>query len=142
MNCHGLDGPGAESRSTAGDLAIVARRLLDLPGAIELASRRETEFRAGAAPLVSTNELLGTVEGVDGLKTGLTSRAGSCFCGTVERRGVRFVSVVLGAEPGPARFEITCALYERAYAGEPRWVVDSGAAGPPRLLLARASETR
>ena len=55
---------------------------------------------------------------------------------------MRFVSVVLGAEPGPSRFDITRALYEQAYAGGPHWIVDPDATVPPRLLLARAGETR
>jgi D-alanyl-D-alanine carboxypeptidase (penicillin-binding protein 5/6) len=141
-NAHGLDTPPVESRSSARDLAVVARRLLELPGALELASLQATVFREGAAPLVSTNELLGAVDGVDGLKTGLTSKAGGCFCGTIERNGVRFVSVVLGAEPGPSRFEITRSLYDLAYACAPRWVVAAAGGGPPRALLAASSETR
>jgi D-alanyl-D-alanine carboxypeptidase (penicillin-binding protein 5/6) len=142
MNCHGLDLPGEESRSTARDLTKVARRLLELPGAIELASLREAAFRSGAPALVNTNGMLGAMEGVDGLKTGLTSRAGSCFCGTIERNGVRFVSVVLGAEAGASRFDITRSLFERAYEGDPRWIVEPADPGTPRLLLARSSETR
>jgi D-alanyl-D-alanine carboxypeptidase (penicillin-binding protein 5/6) len=141
-NCHGLDLPEEESRSTARDLARIARRLLELPGALDIASLRETSFRPGAPPLVSTNEMLGAVEGVDGLKTGLTSRAGSCFCGTIERNGVRFVSVVLGAEAGPTRFEITRSLFELAYDGDPRWTTEPGGSGAPRLLLARSGQTR
>ncbi len=141
-NCHGLDLPAEESRSTARDLAKVARRLLELPGAVALASLREAPFRWGGPTLVNTNEMLAAMEGVDGLKTGLTSRAGSCFCGTIERNGVRFVSVVLGAETGASRFEITRSLFERAYDGDPRWIVEPGDSGTPRLLLARSFETR
>lgn len=138
VNCHGLDMPPEESRSTARDLARIARRLLELPESLHLASIREAPFRGGPLVLKSTNELLGVVKGVDGLKTGLTAKAGGCFCGTVERNGVRFVSVVLGASPGTPRFEITTELFEAVYANAPRWV-DSAV---PPVLLAGVPETR
>jgi len=135
VNCHGLDYPGyPESESTASDLSKIARGLIEQPDALSIASLHETTRRKDALLSKTTNELLGTMEGVDGLKTGLTAKAGGCFCGTIERGGVRFVSVVLGAEPGPQRFDITRTLFERAYACSPHWV-DS-------LLLASSPETR
>lgn len=140
-NCHGLDTPPQESTSTARDIAFLARHLLALPGALEHSSRREMMFRE-ILPMKSTNELLGVMDGVDGLKTGLTSKAGSCFCGTIERDGVRFVSVVLGAAPGPSRFEITRLLFERAFDLAPRWVPAQDEHGFPRVQLAASSETR
>jgi D-alanyl-D-alanine carboxypeptidase (penicillin-binding protein 5/6) len=134
-NCHGLDPPGPPGNvSTARDLSRIAVRLIELPGSLEIASMRETTSREEALLTRTTNELLGAMKGVDGLKTGFTARAGGCFCGTIERDGVRFVSVVLGAAPGPLRFEITRHLFESAYASSPRWV--------DRVLLASSTETK
>jgi len=134
-NCHGLDAPGHPGNAaTAHDLSRIAIRLVELPEALRIASMRETTPREGALLSKTTNELLGVMKGVDGLKTGYTAKAGGCFCGTIERDGVRFVSVVLGAEPGAPRFEITRHLFESAYACSPRWV--------DRLLLASSTETR
>jgi D-alanyl-D-alanine carboxypeptidase (penicillin-binding protein 5/6) len=132
-NCHGLDPPsGKASRATARDLAQIARRLVELPHALRIASLREARYRG--LHLETTNDLLGDMAGVDGLKTGFTARAGGCFCGSIERDGVRFISVVLGAEPGQKRFEITRCLFESAYEPEPRWVES--------LLLASSRETK
>ena len=39
--------------------------------------------------------LIKQYEGVDGLKTGSTPEAGDCFTGTVERNGMRLISVVI-----------------------------------------------
>ena len=39
--------------------------------------------------------LIKQYEGVDGLKTGTTPEAGDCFTGTVERNGMRLISVVI-----------------------------------------------
>jgi D-alanyl-D-alanine carboxypeptidase (penicillin-binding protein 5/6) len=121
-NVHGLDLRGSpRNRSTARDLARIGRALVDHPLALELAGTRRAPFRGGEFWLDTTNLLLGKYEGLDGLKTGYTPRAGGCFCGTVEREGVRFVSVVLGAPPGRARFELTRSLLERVFARRPSW---------------------
>ncbi|HET9887438.1 MAG TPA: D-alanyl-D-alanine carboxypeptidase family protein [bacterium] len=134
-NCHGLDFPGYPgSESTARDLSKIARVLIEQPDALRIASLRETMRRKDALLSKTTNELLETMEGVDGLKTGFTTKAGGCFCGTIERGGVRFVSVVLGAAPGSQRFDMTRTLFERAYVCSPHWV-DS-------RLLASSPETR
>ena len=42
--------------------------------------------------------LIKQYEGVDGLKTGTTPEAGDCFTGTVERNGMRLISVVIKAK--------------------------------------------
>ncbi|MDR0388177.1 MAG: D-alanyl-D-alanine carboxypeptidase [Treponema sp.] len=47
------------------------------------------------------NTLLGEVEGVDGLKTGYIDEAGYNIALTAERKGVRFVAVILGAPAVP-----------------------------------------
>ncbi|MDR1373930.1 MAG: D-alanyl-D-alanine carboxypeptidase [Treponema sp.] len=47
------------------------------------------------------NSLLGIVEGVDGLKTGYIDEAGYNIALTAERRGTRFIAVILGAPAGP-----------------------------------------
>jgi D-alanyl-D-alanine carboxypeptidase (penicillin-binding protein 5/6) len=49
----------------------------------------------------NTNDLLGTVEGVDGLKTGYIDEAGYNLALTAQREGTRFIAVILGA---PARY--------------------------------------
>lgn len=45
----------------------------------------------------NSNRLLGTVEGVDGLKTGYIDEAGYNIALTAEREGTRFAAVILGA---------------------------------------------
>lgn len=53
--------------------------------------------------------------GVDGLKTGHTEKAGYCFTGTVKRNGVRLISVVMKADTIEARFQQTKVLYDYGY---------------------------
>ena len=48
----------------------------------------------------SRNNLLGRVEGVDGLKTGYIPESGYNIALTAERNGTRFIAVILGAPSG------------------------------------------
>lgn len=79
----GLDGTGAVTRSTPGDLALLARTVLLDPrirAAVRTPSLRLT--RPGtdeAIELENRNPLLRSVRGVDGVKTGFTEQAGYMF---------------------------------------------------------------
>ncbi|MDR2185395.1 MAG: D-alanyl-D-alanine carboxypeptidase [Treponema sp.] len=72
--------------------------------------------RPGTIVQYNRNPLLGIVEGVDGLKTGYIDEAGYNIALTAERRGTRFIAVILGAPPGPQG--------ERIRAGDGRALLD------------------
>lgn len=54
-------------------------------------------------------------EGLDGLKTGYTSEAGYCFTGTAIRDGMRLISVVMGTNSEPERFQETAKLLDYGF---------------------------
>jgi D-alanyl-D-alanine carboxypeptidase (penicillin-binding protein 5/6) len=57
-------------------------------------------------------------EGVDGLKTGHTSKAGNCFTGTALRNGTRLIAVVMGVPGGLTdgkRFLETAKLFDYGF---------------------------
>lgn len=62
--------------------------------------------------LKSTNELLGIVEGMDGIKTGYTQAAGQCLVASAIRDGHRIITVVLNS---PDRFAETEYLVNWAF---------------------------
>ena len=62
--------------------------------------------------LKSTNELLGKVEGMDGIKTGYTTEAGQCLVTSTERDGHRIITVILNS---PDRFYETEEMVEWAF---------------------------
>lgn len=62
--------------------------------------------------LKSTNELLGKVNGVDGIKTGYTVEAGQCFVVSAKREGHRIIVVILNS---PNRFYEAEKLIEWAF---------------------------
>ncbi|MCA9729965.1 MAG: D-alanyl-D-alanine carboxypeptidase [Candidatus Eisenbacteria bacterium] len=103
INAHGLDGWSLTSLTTAHDLSVLARRLLQFPQTTQWCSRQTLTIRGGQV-IHTTNRLLGHFEGMDGIKTGFTGPAGFCFVGTAERDSLRLISVVLGASTNEARF--------------------------------------
>lgn len=74
----------ATPRSTARDIALLSRHAMNMPGfAFYVAQRERTVhiFRNGEdipRTIKNTNKLLGT-DNIDGVKTGLTARAGGCL---------------------------------------------------------------
>jgi serine-type D-Ala-D-Ala carboxypeptidase (penicillin-binding protein 5/6) len=115
VNAHGLDRndqPG--SITTARDLSLLARQLVSHPLTLEISSTVADTIR-GCQVIHTTNRLLGTCEGVDGLKTGYTGKAGFCLCSTAERDGMRVVSVLLGASSNRRRFSESAGLLASAF---------------------------
>lgn len=131
VNVHGLDDTPRDKGNvtTARDLVRVARAILKHDRILEWSSIRVRPFRGGAFTLFTTNNLLGRLPGVDGLKTGYTRRAGSCLVATAQRRGMRLVSVILGARRERTRDRETARLLE--------WGFDHFERGP----LTRAGES-
>jgi D-alanyl-D-alanine carboxypeptidase len=64
------------------------------------------------------NRLLGTCEGVDGLKTGFVRASGYNIIATAQRKGERIVAVIMGATTSPIRKEETRKALEAAFAKE------------------------
>lgn len=111
VNVHGLDDdPGAGNHSSAWDISQIARELIHYPHVLEWSSMDKVPFRGGAFVLENTNHLVGNFEGLDGLKTGYTEKAGFCLCATAERRGVRLISVVMGCDTNRDRFRESAQL--------------------------------
>ena len=91
---HGLDEPGAHS--SAHDVLTLARLDMTSPVFRSLARRRSVTI-PGHAMLPTSNTLLATYAGLDGVKTGHTDEAGWNLAASAERDGVRLYAVVLGA---------------------------------------------
>ena len=120
-NSTGLDGPyiGKTSKetnsSTAHDVAVIANHLIeDHPAILEFASipKMNTEFGVKRNTNLMLDGMPYEVDGVDGLKTGFTDEAGSCFASTGIFNGRRILTVVIGASANNAdtinpRFRLT-----------------------------------
>ncbi|MDY8110005.1 D-alanyl-D-alanine carboxypeptidase family protein [Fulvimarina sp. 2208YS6-2-32] len=112
-NASGLPDPA--QASSARDMAILGRALYSrFPEYTNLF--KLTSYEYNGRTYRATNKLLGTVRGVDGIKTGYINDAGSHLVATVERGGRRLIVVVLGGESARKRDAQVSALIER-YAG-------------------------
>ena len=115
VNCCGLDAEG--HLSTARDVAMMSREILLHHAEVRnYCSIWMDSLRDGATQLINTNKLLKTYNGITGLKTGTTSRAGVCISASAERNGLRLIAVVLGADSGKERFAAATALLDYGFA--------------------------
>ncbi|WP_341519400.1 D-alanyl-D-alanine carboxypeptidase family protein [Bacillus paramobilis] len=116
--------PEDNNKMSARDCAILAQRLIqDFPNILDTAKIPKKTFQKGGKyPIEMVNfnwmlkGLIKQYEGVDGLKTGTTLEAGDCFTGTVERNGMRLISVVIKTNSHTARFDETKKLYDYGFA--------------------------
>ncbi|MGE6541490.1 D-alanyl-D-alanine carboxypeptidase family protein [Bacillus luti] len=116
--------PDEENKMAARDVAILAQYLIqDFPKTLDTAKIAKKTFREGTTDrieMINWNWMLPGLskayDGVDGLKTGSTPEAGDCFTGTIERNGMRFISVVIKTKSRDARFDETKKLYDYGFA--------------------------
>ena len=112
-NASGL--PDDQQTSTARDLAILAEAMLE-NHADYYHYFSSTKFTWGGRSYKNHNELLGTVAGVDGIKTGYTRASGFNLMTSAKRDGHRIVAVMLGGNSSKSRNAHVEALVEAAFA--------------------------
>lgn len=116
QNCHGLDSEG--HYSSAYDMAIIARELLNHKDIIKYTSIYETYLRENTDRkiwLVNTNKLVRFKKGVDGLKTGYTKEAGYCLTATMKKNNMRVIATVMGEDSIDNRNSEVSSLLDYAY---------------------------
>ncbi|WP_438286910.1 D-alanyl-D-alanine carboxypeptidase family protein [Paenibacillus hubeiensis] len=109
-----------ETVMSAYDAAILCRYIIkDHPDYKDFTTIQSYKFRPNdKAPIINYNWMLEAnkditnfksfaYEGLDGMKTGHTTKAGNNFTGTAERNGLRYISVVMGTTSEAARFTET-----------------------------------
>lgn len=113
-NPHGL--PDAEQVTTARDLALLTSALLkDFPERAEVFSTPTVRIHKGT--FHSQNDLLRSLAGADGLKTGFTCASGYNVVASATRDGRRLVAIVLGAVSRQQRSERAVELLEFGFVG-------------------------
>lgn len=115
-NCTGLDDTAEKHLTTAADIAIMSRRLLQHKWITEYTTVWMDTLRDGETELTNTNKLIRFYEGATGLKTGTTSKAGSCLSASANRNNTHLIAVVMGAPSGNDRFSDAKALLNWGFA--------------------------
>lgn len=95
---HGLD--SNEHYTTAYELALLSNYALDNPTFAKIVGTKNYTITINGSPkaLSNTNELLGNMEGVYGIKTGFTNGANRCLVTACKRNNIDIICVVLGAD--------------------------------------------
>ena len=128
-NASGL--PNEDQVTTARDQATLARAIQDrFPKYYRYFSTRV--FNYAGRSMRNHNHLLGRVEGLDGIKTGYTGKAGFNLMTSVRRDGHHVVGVVLGGRTARARDARMVALLENN--------IEDGAVGRTAIAMAEKDE--
>lgn len=116
MNPSGLIDP--QHVTSVRDLLILARFAMQNEAFATIVKEKHADIKSVDGrfvhPVDSTNELLGKLEGVEGVKTGWTEDAGECFVSQVTRDGHTILTAVLHS---PSRFTESSSLIN--------WIYDS-----------------
>lgn len=111
VNVHGLDDENHYSSSY--DMAIMAKELLKYEKILDYTKVYEEYLQKPDGSqiwLVNTNKLVRFYDGVDGLKTGYTAKAGYCLTATAKKNNLRLISVVMGEDSIEKRSQDTVKL--------------------------------
>jgi D-alanyl-D-alanine carboxypeptidase (penicillin-binding protein 5/6) len=125
----GLDQRG--NHSSAGDLAVLTRRLLEIPAFARIAASRSATLRSVRPPrrISTINELLSMAPWANGVKTGHTFGARYVLVGSGRRKGVELIAAVVGAWTDEERFDDTLQLLEYGFSKYRKRVpIDAGQA--------------
>ena len=112
---HGLDNP--DHYTTAYELAKITDYALKNETIAKIVKTKTATININGSPMQinNTNELLGNVDGVYGVKTGFTNNAGRCLVTSVKRGDIDLIIVVLGADTRKDRAKDSMKLTEYAY---------------------------
>lgn len=113
---HGLD--SSEHYTTALELAKLTDYALKNEKFAKIVATKSTTISINGNPrqLFNTNELLGVLNGVIGVKTGFTNGAGRCLVTETKRGDMDIIVVVLGADTKKDRTKDSIKLIEYAFA--------------------------
>ncbi len=115
-NTNGLDDTAQNHVTSARDIALMSRALIEHKEILEYSSIWMDTIRDGAFGLTNTNRLVRFYRGCNGLKTGSTQKAGFCVSVTAERDGMTLICVIMGAESRDIRNAAATQLLDWGFA--------------------------
>lgn len=112
---HGLD--DSNHYTTALELAKLTDYAMQNEKFAKIVGTKSTTININGYPrqINNTNELLGVLNGVVGVKTGFTNNAGRCLVTEVKRDGMDIITVVLGADTKKDRTKDSVKLIKYTY---------------------------
>ena len=128
-NVTGLDDTAKEHLTTAYDIALMSRALLRHDTITRYSTIWMDSIRNGAFGLTNTNRLVRFYEGITGLKTGSTAKAGFCMSATAMRDGLHLIAVVMGSPTRDIRNETARQLLDYGFANYSLFRAEGGPVG-------------
>ena len=112
---HGLDSDG--HYTTAYELALLSDYALKNPTFLNMVGTKNYTVTINGYPktLSNTNELLGNLNGIYGIKTGFTNGANRCLVTACKRDNMDIICVVLGADTKNFRTRDSIKLIEYSF---------------------------
>ena len=112
---HGLD--NEDHYTTAYELAVITDYALNNETFAKIVNTKSTaiSINGNNRNIYNTNELLGYMQGVDGVKTGFTNGAGRCLVTSCTRDNNQIITVVLGCDTKKQRTSDSTKLIEYAF---------------------------
>jgi D-alanyl-D-alanine carboxypeptidase (penicillin-binding protein 5/6) len=115
-NTNGLDDTAENHVTSARDIAIMSRELMNHEKIFDYTMIWMDTVRGGTFGLSNTNRLLRTYSGCTGLKTGSTAKAKFCISATAERNGLHLIAVVMGSPTRDERNALAAKLLDFGFA--------------------------
>ena len=116
QNCTGLDDDVSDHLSTAYDVALMSRALLQHQKILDYSTVWMDTLRNGKTQLVNTNKLVRFYPGTTGLKTGTTNKAGCCISASAKQNALHLIAVVMHAKSSDERFSDAKMLLDWGFA--------------------------
>ena len=112
---HGLD--NSKHYTTAFELAKLTDYALQNEKFAQIVGTKKTSITINGMPetIANTNELLGVLNGVIGVKTGFTNGAGRCLVTETKRNDKDIITIVLGADTKKDRTRDSIKLIEYTF---------------------------
>ena len=128
-NATGLDDTVKNHVTSAYDIALMSRELLRHETITKYSTIWMDSVRDGAFGLTNTNRLVRFYDGITGLKTGSTSKAGFCMSATAKRGELHLIAVVMGAPSRDIRNAAARELLDYGFANYSLFREKGGAVG-------------
>ena len=120
VNCTGLH--DEQHTTTAYDIALMSREILHYPLFFNWSkiwmdeNFLEGKIKSGKVYLSNTNRLIYDYQHCDGLKTGFTRQSGYSISATAQKKGTRFLAIVLNAFSSEIRYQEAVNLLDFGFA--------------------------
>ncbi|MBQ7699100.1 MAG: D-alanyl-D-alanine carboxypeptidase [Clostridia bacterium] len=132
-NVTGLDDTVKNHVTSARDIAIMSAELLKHKFIFDYTTIWMDTVRNGAFGLTNTNRLIRFYKGANGLKTGMTQKAGFCVSAAAKRGDMQLIAVIMGAPSRDIRNNAASRLLDFGFANYGLYSVNSDELSPIRL---------